>query len=177
MATAANAAGTFYREPHHAYNRSIKGLEKNHKYPRRGGHNMDQKFIIDPRDSRATIAALDKAFKAAVEGRLDVLEEQASLDARRQELNELEQELADRADDLQAQRQWWKEELARAPDEPPAESLQKAIDGMLAQDASLTRDQIMERLNPRYFPDGVNQKARQKVAMHKRWALERLGKR
>lgn len=136
--------------------------------------DVDRGWPIDAQRCRAVIAEIDKTL-AGIRERLDKSsDEYDRIIARAEELDHLRSGLNRQLDRLLTQKTWWVEELANAPASPP-ESLGEAIDKLMEDDPAHTTEQLIGKLDPLYFPDGIGPNQRRTVSMHRRWSLERLG--
>lgn len=136
---------------------------------------LDRRSVIEPKDGRAAVAAIDKTLEGIRERIEKYSQEYDLLIARIGELDKLNKGLGEMREKLLSQKEWWLNELANGPPEPPEEPLRDAIDRLIEEDTRYTTAQLIERVDPAYFPDGITSNVKRKVFMCRRWALERRG--
>ena len=135
---------------------------------RRGCH-VDAKLL------QSMIKEVTSELESAMTAHAEASQEQERLDVRKQQLENLKSEYLQRANELRPHLEWLESEFASAPAETPREPLYEVIQEMLSHDRNLTRDHVIAKLNPGYFPEGINSRTKQSISMYMTHALKRLG--
>ncbi|MCY4448913.1 MAG: hypothetical protein OXE02_08740 [Chloroflexi bacterium] len=137
--------------------------------------HVEQGDVIDVQRYRAVIAEIDKTL-VGVRERQEKAEVEYNLVAKRAgELELLMTGLKRQYDKLLTQKAFWVDEMAKGPPPPPDEPFGDVIIRLIKEDPTYTTAQLIERLDPAYFPEGITPNWKRKVSMRRRWALERMG--
>ena len=130
---------------------------------------------MDRRAIQNMISEVQSEIRAKLLGMEQADQERSQLTSRLEALDQTELDYAKRVDSLYPYLEWLNSELENAPPLSPDIPLQTAIESLIARYPDIDRDEVIEMLDPAYFPDGIDSTVKQSISMYMTHARKRMG--